>query len=65
MDNRVESKNGNHSAYLPENVGKFNLANRICVPRTELRTLEEDGEKMGVRNVDKGEMSSRILADNA
>ena len=70
MDNRVECIEkpfihiGNHS-YLLENVGKFNLGNRICIPRSESRTLEEDGKKMDVRNVGEGEMSSRILADNA
>ena len=58
------SKNGNHSSYLPENVGKFNLGNRTCALQSELRTLEENGEKMDVRNVGEGE-SSRILADNA
>jgi len=55
----------NHSSYLPENVGKFNLGNQMCVLRSESRTLEGDGEKMDIRNVGEGEMSSRILADNA
>jgi len=43
------SKNGNHSSYLPENVGKFNLGNRMCVLLSDSRTLEEDGEKMDAR----------------
>ena len=59
------SKNGNHSSYLPDNVDKFNLGNRMCVLRSESRTLEGDGEKMDVRNVGEGKMNSRILADNA
>jgi len=60
-----KSKNGNHSLYLPENVGKFNLGNWMCVLRSESRTFKEDEEKMDVRNVGEGEVSSWILADNA
>ena len=59
------SKNGNYSSYLPENVGKFSLGNRMCVLLSDSRTLEEDEEKMDARNVGEGEMSSRILPDNA
>jgi len=43
-------KNGNHSSYLPENVGKFNLGNRMCVLRSESRTLEGDDERKNERS---------------
>ena len=58
-------KDGNYSSYLPENVDKFSLGSRMCVLLSESRTLEKDGEKMDIRNVGEGEMSSRILPDNA
>ena len=66
MDNRVECiEKQEHSSYLPENVGKINLGNRMCVLRSKSRTLEEDREKIDVRNVGEREINSRILADNA
>jgi len=37
----------------------------MCVLLSDSRIFEEDGEKIDARNVDEGEMSSRILSDNA
>jgi len=44
------SKNGNHSSYLPENVGKFSLGNRMCVLLSDSRTLEKNADEMDARS---------------
>jgi len=65
MDNWVEciEKRESYSS-LPENVDKFNLGNWTCADQSRKEHLKRT-EKMDVRNIAEGEMSSWILADNA
>jgi len=61
MDNRECIEKREPFIIFAENVDKFNLGNRTCIPQSESRALEEEGEKMDVRNIGERKMSSRIL----
>ena len=47
MDNRECIEKREPFIIFAENVDKFNLGNRTCIPQSESRALEKEGEKNG------------------